>query len=116
MKKPSLWQRLFNRPKYIQVMNEPGKSLHIIEIDKESDNLIDAMGMTRERAMELRLKVDAGFIKHKNIVSIAEELSQECKHANELFFVTYSISQKIQSHNHIGGIIGRIMAGPSPDQ
>ena len=116
MKKPSLWQRLFNRPKYIQVMNEPGKNLHIIEIDKESDNLIDALGMTRERAQELRLKMETCFIKHKNIVSIGEEMSRECSHANELFFITYSISQKIQSHNHIGGIIGRIMAGPSPEE
>lgn len=82
----------FHRPKYLNPNTDSKKCLQVIEIESDCSNLIEALGITKERQRDLTTLVLKEFNKQPNIVKVAEACSKECKHANELFMISYIIS------------------------
>jgi hypothetical protein len=85
-------EAFFRRPRYLNPKINSQNCLHVLEIESDCDSLIDALGITKERQRELTTLVLSQFNKQPNIVKVAEICSKECKHANELFMITYLIS------------------------
>lgn len=110
----SLWAKWFHRPKQVTWITDPGTSLHVIEVEDKSDSLTEALGMSNERRDYLVKKTHSVFLMHNNIVAVMQEMSKECKHANELFFVATVIVHKQRDNQGPAGIIEMIMSGRRP--
>lgn len=81
------------KEKLLKVFVKPGKELHVLEIEDETNNITTALGITPERAKELEDKVKTALNSSDNIVHIIVPLSKECKHANELYFVSMMMTE-----------------------
>lgn len=94
-KKAKKTRRVIRPIKLVNVTNDPGTALHVLEIEgeAETDSLIRAIGMTEERAKELEGKCIAAFNGVSNIIQVITKISKECTHANELYFVSMVITQ-----------------------
>jgi len=85
--------------------------LVIEEIEKESDNIEDALAISTERARELRAKTDYYYTTNTNIVATAHDASKECKHVNELFYISYLITRRqVSSQDKGGGLLAAILS------
>jgi hypothetical protein len=92
--KKSLWDKLFKRPILLSPSIDAGKCLHVIHIEKDTNSVIESLGISKERADELLQITYDSYTKHNSIVSVCEDVSKYCKHANELFFVSIAIVNK----------------------
>ena len=81
--------------------------LTVIHVEPDADNLKVSLGISAERGEELQRKVIQSYDDSKNLVTTANKFSKECKHANELFFCSYILSQH---HTHIQNVSGLFSA------
>ncbi len=65
----------------------------VIEIDAETEDVLVALGMSKERGDELFEICKAATKKTGSIVAAAEIASKECLHPNELFFIATIVYQ-----------------------
>lgn len=96
----------------------PGTSLHILEIESDTDNTIIALGITEERYEELSEICKKHYEANDNIVIAMVTISKECKHANELYACSMMVTQNHMMGNrrnspqimtgNIGDILGEI--------
>lgn len=105
----SLLAKWFHRPKYVIWITDPETSLHVIEVEDKSDSLSEALGISQERRNYLVEKAYRIFPVHDSIVAVMQEISKECKHANELFFVAAAIVNKQRDNQISASIIEMIM-------
>ena len=66
--------------------------LRVYEIERDTDNVVVALGMTESRASELATLCEIHMSKADNVVEVVEIVSKECKHANELYYVSMVIT------------------------
>jgi hypothetical protein len=75
------------------ILNVSNKnSLHIIEVEKDCNSLIESLGMSEEKADELYKECKILFLNYNNVVEIASIISKKCVHANELYFCCVAIT------------------------
>jgi len=106
----------FKRPKitYIHPAVEPKDYLKVTRINEETNTLHTALGMSDERASELSQKTKRAFIADSDIMNCMAVISIDCKHANELYFVSVVLTglQLQQRHPIMGMMMGH---GHDPD-
>ena len=61
----------------------------------ESDSMIEALGIGTKRSEELQKFVMDALRTHTRATSAIEDVSSNVVHANELYFVTYVLHEKI---------------------
>lgn len=107
----NFWKRI--NKKIVVITNEPGTALHVVEIDGDTPYSHEALGITVERVEELVSTCKSLMKKHENIVKVAVDASKECKHANELFFVTIVIRKMQEDNNNpLGSLMGALFKDP----
>lgn len=79
---------------------EETKHLHVECINPDSDKIFEALGMTEERLTELESIAKKSFIATDKLTAAMAEASKHCKHANELAYVCYVISDMRSQMNH----------------
>lgn len=77
----------------------------VIKPVADTDSLNESLGITEQRAKELKKKVFQALHNHPRVSESAAELSKECVHANELFFVTWALSDAIHKMREIGDLM-----------
>ena len=98
-KKPSLWARLFNRPKVVNFVTDPKNKFNIVLIT-DSELVHETLGLTDERASHFGKRVSEEFKNCDSVTEVAERVSKECLHANELFWMTYIIAVEVQKRSN----------------
>lgn len=98
-------KKLFMRK--LVVKTNTTNHLHVKEVNLNAEGIVDALGMTRERAIEIAKIVFDEYPKHKNVVAAMENMSKHCKHANELYFMTVSV-EKLHSQQAAMTALGSI--------
>lgn len=95
-------------PKYFNVCNhtyidlktlgDPGKILHVYNVEDSKASLAEALGIDEKRGTELQ-KISIDAWRNTSSISTALEIaSKELKHANELVLISiilYSINEKL---------------------
>ena len=81
----------FGRKLVVNQTVENAQQVLIIEPDACCTNL--KLGITDQRAEQLFNNVVELFKTEKDIIDVVEKMGPECKHANELFFVSMIIMQ-----------------------
>jgi len=107
-KKKGFFARLFTRPKKLVVNITPENKYLVINVNPDGEDLVEALGMSLDKADEIGKAVMIAFVNHNNTVAVAAEVSPLCTHSNELFFMTTIISKHqmhLQRENMMHGII-----------
>lgn len=93
-----IWDSLFKRPivKNITITSTAKDALVVKHLVTDTPYTTKALAISKERADEFEKAVKIAFIKHNNTISVAEEVSQMCTHANELFLVVTMINHEHQ--------------------
>jgi len=73
-------------------------NLNVIEVSK-SNSINESLGITDERRNELIKTIMRAEIDADSVTSVAEIVSKECKHPNELFFIAFSYGYKVADMN-----------------
>lgn len=73
-------------------------NLDVIELSKSS-SVTESLGITGERRNELIKTIMRAEIDADSITGVAELISKECKHPNELFFIAFSYGYKVADMN-----------------
>jgi len=81
----------FGRTMVVNQTVENAQQVLIIEPDACCENL--KLGISDERAEQLHNGVVKLFGTEKDIIGVVQKMGPECKHANELFFVSMAIMQ-----------------------
>lgn len=76
--------------------------LQVRQINIETDRLSEALGMTKERSQELEDLAKKSFIVTKRMSEAMVVASSECKHANELIYLGFLMSDIRHQNNHGG--------------
>lgn len=108
-----IWDSLFKRPivKNIIITSSAKDALIVKHLVTDTAYTTEALGISKERYVELEKAVKIGFVKYDNTISIAEEVSAICTHANELFLVVTIINHEHQHRmSPFGGIIADIFS------
>lgn len=101
--------------KTIELFVKPGTELHVLEIEDKTDNITTALGITQERAKELEEKVKVALKASDNVVQVIVPLSKECKHANELYFVSMIMTDiVVKLRNPFHAMVVSIGRTPEP--
>jgi hypothetical protein len=79
---------LFKRTVFIDSSKAGKGNLQIEEINVDSQSIIEALGITQDRAADLEGLAVSSYRKCNNIIKAMSLASAQCKHANELFFVS----------------------------
>lgn len=82
---------------------------NVLIIDDEANDIRLALGMTDKRCKELQVIISSTFSKHKDVISAAVEASKTCKHANELFYVSYFMGRKMEQNESKGGLLKALL-------
>lgn len=94
----------------------PKDYLKVVQIDDETDSMPEALGITEERQKQL---VDAAVAAYKGTHKFSaamEMVSREAKHANELGYIVFVLTDiRAQNQNPLGGIM-QIVLGPRPKE
>ena len=106
----NFFKRLLMRK--LVVKTNTTNQLHVIEVNLKADNLVDSLGMTEDRAKELFDIVKNEYDKHVCIVTTMEIVSKQCKHANELYFMSMAINHIHTQRSSIGSVLSAILGGP----
>jgi hypothetical protein len=69
-------------------------NLNVIEVSK-SNSVTESLGITEERRTELIKTIMRAEIDGDCVTSVAEIISKECKHPNELFFIAFTYGYKV---------------------
>lgn len=107
------WFKL--KPELVVQLNEHNK-LHIVEVDKETSSIVEGLGLTTEKEIELGDIAMECYSSTNNIVACMAKASKFCKHPNELFFVSYVISSRhVQSNMNPGAMLAKMIIGKMGD-
>jgi hypothetical protein len=87
---------------------DKAEHLHVKCINPDSEKIFEALGITEERLIELESYARKAFIATDKLTAAMVEASTFCKHANELAYVMYVISDMRSQMNHP---IVRILGG-----
>lgn len=71
---------------------DPAKYLHVDPINPEAGHMHDALGITEERKEELQKLAKEAYFTTDKFTAAAERGSLSCKHANELMFMVFLLS------------------------
>lgn len=71
--------------------------------DPDANEMTKFLGISEERAFELMKKLQHLKIDHRSFGMIGAEISKECTHANELFYVSTMLGIKIEEANRRSG-------------
>lgn len=93
---------------------EEGKHLEVFCVNPESDKIFESLGITEERLIHLESIAKKSFIATDKLTAAMAEASKFCKHANELAYVCFVITDmRSQMSNPIVRILG-MGGGPKP--
>jgi len=73
-------------------------NLNVIELSK-SNSVTESLGINDERRNELIKAIMRAEIDADSVTGVAEIISKECKHPNELFFIAFSYGYKVADMN-----------------
>lgn len=90
------------------------KPMQVIKLG-ENGKIHDALGISHERSHELVDLVGTGYRKGNDLISVMETISVEAKHPNELFFMSYVISE-LHSQNSRAGHLMELLRGGKPEE
>lgn len=82
----NLLSKLFGKKK------EKKNPLQVYEIVRDTDNVVEALGMTEERAEKLTTICERYMAIADNVVEVMEKVSKDCFHPNELYYVSMVIT------------------------
>lgn len=108
-----IWDSLFKRPivNNIIVTSTAKDALIVKHLVTDTPYTTLALGINKERSAELEKAVKIAFIKYDNTIAVAEDVSQMCTHANELFLVVTMINHEHQKMmSPFGGVISDILS------
>lgn len=113
-----IWDSLFKRPivKNVTLTSSAKDALIVKHIgDPQEAYTHKALGISDERVNELGRAVRIAFEKYDNTISVAEDVTQMCTHANEFFMVVTIINKTHEERmNPMGGILEGIFKGRRP--
>jgi hypothetical protein len=90
-------------------METAQKSFKLAIVDETSSSLIEALGMSQERAQELGTKIRKVFVVSEKITQAADIVTADCRHENELLFCYYYIAKlQDQMNNPIEALLKKI--------
>ena len=78
-------------------MESTQKSFKLAIADETSSSLVEALGMSEERAEELTAKIKKAFMISEKITQAADIVTADCHHENELLFC-YTFIGRLQAH------------------
>lgn len=87
----SLFRKIF-KYRYLDPAVDPKKYLVVTRVNDRTNNLYESLGITQERAAYLGNMCHRAFVADGDIMTCAEQISPECTHANELYFVGVMLS------------------------
>jgi len=108
-----IWDSLFKRPivKNIIITSTAKDALVVKHLAEDTIYTIEALGISKERSTELEKAVKIAFIKYDNTIAVAEDVSQMCTHANELFLVVTMINEEHRQRcSPFGEVIADILS------
>jgi len=104
-----LWNYLFvtgNLPSEIEGTNP----FEVKIIRDDTDSLSEAIGLSSKRRSELERLAAASVAMTRRISDAINVASKECKHPNELFFVSFIIGEQIaRNHSPLGGLFEKFL-------
>lgn len=90
-----IWNILF----VSKVVIIPPKNVFEVKIvNDETNSLSESIGLTEERKAELTRLTATSMIMTKKISDAINVASKQCKHANELFFVSFIIGDSLSKN------------------
>jgi len=92
-------KNLFKRTKKLVPSENP---VRVYEINPDSSEISESLGITEERVEYLQKKIKHLFIEESTFTKMFEEISKETVHANELAYCCFTI----------GGIVGKTSIDP----
>lgn len=96
MKKIKLFfKQLFARKLYVvsSIAPDGSNSCQVWEVEKDTNNIVEALGIFEERSRELINLCEETIKNSKDVVSAIVIISKECKHANELYFCSMAVTK-----------------------
>lgn len=113
-----IWDSLFKRPivKNVTLTSSAKDALIVKHIgDPQEAYTHKALGISDERVNELGRAVRIAFEKYDNTISVAEDVTQMCTHANEFFMVVTIINKTHQERmDPMQGILGGFFSRRQP--
>lgn len=91
-------------------VNEHNK-FHVIEVEKETSQVSEALGLTEARKGELVDVAINTYRSTKNVVECMAIASKECKHANELFWMSFIIADHHTNGLNPGKMLAQMLMG-----
>ena len=87
---PMIWNKIFkrNKTKYPEYNH-----LKLLVIDNKAPTVTEGLGITEERAEQLRHYVQLAFMYSQDSFYILEKVIDKCKHTNEVTFVVMEFSR-----------------------
>ena len=87
------------------VVEHPQSTFEVRIIRDDTDSLSEAIGLSAKRRAELERLAAVSVAMTRRISDAINTASKECKHANELFFVSFVIGEQIaRNHSPMGGL------------
>ena len=105
-------KKLFTRK--LVVINTQETQLIVVEVDKDCNSLVQGLGMDEDRARYLEKLVNVAFATHNNSIAAIADVSQHCKHANELFFCATVLTHRMRDTQGPGGFIQELLRRGKP--
>ena len=107
------FKKLFARK--LVVINTQENQFHVIHVEKDSEDLVEGLGMDTDRAKYFQKLINFHYLEHNDTISVMQEVSKECKHANELFFCSTVITHRLRDQNGPGGLLRELLRGKNRD-
>ena len=109
-----IWDSLFKRPivKNVTLTSSAKDALIVKHIGEPGEAYTHkALGISDERVNELGRAVRVAFEMHDNTISVAEDVTRMCTHANEFFMVVTMINKTHQERmDPMQGILGGLFS------
>lgn len=88
-----MFEKFKNELKYLNPDKVFKNNCSIVEINDDSEILMDALGISNDRYKVLAKIVEGTIEKTKSTVECGVEVSKHCLHPNELFFIAQMICE-----------------------
>ena len=100
-------KKLFARK--LVVINTQENQYHVIHVEKDTESIIEGLGMTEERARHFEKLIAIAYMDHNDTISVIVQVSKECKHANELFFCTTMVTHRLRDNMGPSGLLRELL-------
>lgn len=87
----------------------------VVKVVADSDNLSDSLGIPEKRAKELKKLAMTSLQDNHRLSDAISNASKECTHANELFYVSWAISDAMHHMRQIGDLMS-VLRGKGEDK